>query len=244
MPDFASDFGQAFNANSPVAAGPAVAAAAPGLVFDKLTIINNALIATANNTCVTDDGTNEWTVGSNAYDRMLPVVMSRRNWRFQRQITTLNRLGVSAFPGFADVFALPSDSMYIINAWDTLDGANVSAFRYGVQPGSTRAPDFEYKIIAAHVHCNGPNGVTAEYIKTPNSSDPLQVLFVQALTTEIESIIVRALNEDIEAARDLKKLARIEMQEAASRDDQQQPARIAFRSKMLERRRGYFYGSR
>lgn len=241
MADFSNAFGSSFNAVPP--AGQANASqAASTVVIDKLTIINRALVATSNNPVNIDDGSDEWVVASNAYDRMLPVLLAKRNWKFQTDVTDLVRLGVSAFPGFGDVYSFPANCLQLMNCWDSLDGAQAMPVSLGGQTNEViRGPSFAYRIISNHVHCNGPNGVTAMYLKYPNGSDPIGVLFAEALTTAVQSLIASGLNDDLDLAKNFVRMSEMQLSEAGARDAQQEPRHVPFRSQMREarRRRGY-----
>jgi len=242
MPDFSNAFSSAFNANA-VTGQANASQAASAVVIDKLTIINRALVATSNNPVNIDDGTDEWVTGSQAYDRMLPVLLAERNWKFQTDVTDLLRLGTSAFPGFADVYSLPANCLQFMNCWDALIGAQALPFSAGGQTNEViRGPSFAYRLIGNHVHCNGPNGVTAMYMKYPNGSDPIGVLFAEALTTAVQGLIASGLNDDMDSAKDYARLAENQLSKASSRDAQQEPRRVPFRSQMREarRRRGGF----
>lgn len=215
------------------------AGAQPLAVIDKLTIINRALIATSNTPVnVADDGSDEWTVGSNAYDRMLPVIMATRNWKFQTTLNPLVRLGTSAYPGFSDVYGRPADCLQFMNCWDTLAASKVlPVSNFGVSQVAIRGPQFDYRIIGNHIHCNGPNGVTAHYVKYPASGDPMGILFAEALTKSVEAILEKGLNDDGDASRGTSREAMGILDLAASRDTQEDPRKIPFRSRLQEARR-------
>lgn len=213
-------------------------------IVDKLSIMNAALIATGNDPVTVDDGSNAYMVASSAFDRMLPIVMVKHNWPFETAITALVRAGASAFPGYADMYAKPADCLHLQNCWDTLLGQqSLQPLTWeGMTRDGIRAPQFEYRIIGGLIHCNGPNGVTALYVKNPNPDGgdwPPGV--AETLTLEVESIILRGLNEDQEAAVVMKKAAAEEIKDARYQVDSELPRKVAFRSRQLERRRARFW---
>ena len=211
------------------------------LLIDKLSIINDALLATGNRTVNADDGSDEWLAGSSFYDRSILNVMGRKDWKFGTEIQTLNRAGSSAFPGFADMFYPPADMLVLKDCWDALDAAQTVTFpaRGGLSPDGIRAPPFEYKLIGGYIHCTGPNGVVAYYIPIPTTANGWPVGFVETLRLEIQALLMSGFNEDVTGAVDMKKLARAELDEARAVDDQQEPRRVLLRSSMLEARRGF-----
>lgn len=208
------------------------------MAYDKLTIINNALLATGNNAVqVEDDGSPEWTAANNAYERYFPVVLKRGNWKFTSEIAELTRLGTSTFPGFTDIYEKPADCIHLQSVWDTETATNIRAVPLNLMPREgTYPPSLAYRIIGDQVHCAAPDGVSAMFIKTPAEGDwPPD--FVEALTLEIESTLHRGLNEDPDSAKLAKQLAMKEVDEARARGDQEEPRRVAFKSRMVRARR-------
>lgn len=212
------------------------------MLLDKLTLINNALIATGNEPVTTDDGSDQWIAASTAYDRMLLQVLYKHNWTFQTATIQLIRLGASTYPGYADIYQKPADCLHLENVWRTDLGVliqPVSGFRQdgmGAMP-----PPLDYKIIGDQIHCFAPNGVTALYLidPTPHAGVILDVTpgIYETLTREIESLLYQGLNEDSKSAELTKKLAIEEISEARSKADSEMPRRVAFRSGFLEKRR-------
>jgi hypothetical protein len=208
------------------------------VTIDKLTIINRGLIQTGNAPVTFQDGSDEWIAGSDAYDRMLPVVLSRHNWKFQTKMLALTSVGTSAFPGYQTIFAMPADCLQLIDVWDNYYASLIIP---GNLPGNpalqTRPPAFDYKLIGGQVHCTPQSqGVTALYVPTTQPA-AVSVGFMETLTNEVAAMLALSLNEDATLAAGVKGMAKDELKEARSRDAQQEPRRVPFRSRMLEVRR-------
>lgn len=212
------------------------------MLLDKLTVINNALIATGNEPVTTDDGSAQWMAASTAYDRMLPLVLYKHNWTFQTITLNLARLGASTYPGYADIFQKPYDCLHLENVWRTDLAANMPQFSgFGVDGMGVMPPPLDYKIIGDQIHCVAPNGVTCLYVIDPakHSNVILDVTpgILETLHREVESLLYQGLNEDKDGAVATKKLAADEIGEARSKADSEMPRRVAFRSGFLEARR-------
>jgi len=212
------------------------------MLLDKLTVINDCLIATGNNPVTGDDGSASWIAASNAYDRMLPVVLSKHNWHFQTATVSLTRLGTSAYPGYTDIYQKPADCLRLENVWRTDLGQQIPQFsQFGIGGMGAIVPQLDYKIIGDQIHCVGPLGVTALYVIDPTQHEgvilDVSAGILEALRRSIESLLYQVLNEDREAAIDAKKLAEMELSEARAISDQEGPRRVAFRSRFSELRR-------
>ncbi len=211
-------------------------------IYDKLTIINMALIATGNNPVTTDDGSPEWITGSAAYDRALPLVIYKGNWTFQTKTNVaLARIGTSAYPGYTDIYQKPIDCLHIENVWRSDLGpliVQTSSFdQYGM---GAMPPPLDYKIIGDQIHCYAPNGATALYVAIPapfGQSGTWPPGFAEALVRQVESYLYQSMNDDITLAEAAGKVAEAELSEARAKVDSEQPRRVAYRSRFLERRR-------
>ena len=206
--------------------------------IDKLTIINNALIQTGNSPCTFADGSDEWIAGANAYDRMLPVVMNRYDWKFLQKIAPLVSAGTSAFPGYSTMLAVPADCLQLIDVWDAYYASLVLPNGFPGNPAiQTRPPAFDYKIIGGMVHCTPQDqGAIAIYVPTTQPT-AASAGFIETLTQEVAALIAVSLNEDMTAAAAARSIAKEELSLARARDTQQEPRRVPFRSRMLEVRR-------
>lgn len=209
--------------------------------YDKLSIINAALIATGSDPVDTDDGSPEWIMGSAAYDRALPLILYKGNWTFQTKTSqALARVGASAYPGYSDIYAKPVDCLHIENVWRTDLGALVyqaSGFdQYGM---GAMPPPLDYKIISDQIHCYGPNGVSCLYVSTQapyGQSGTWNAGFSEALTRMVEAYLYQSFDE-LDGAEKAGKIAEGELDFARAKTDAEQPRRVAFRSRFLEIRR-------
>lgn len=208
------------------------------MLLDKLTVINNALIATGNEPVTTDDGSAQWIAASTAYDRMLPKVLYAHNWTFQTATLQLARIGGSTYPGYADIFQKPVNCLHLENVWRTDLAVNMPQFSgFGVDGMGVIPPALDYKLIGDQIHCVAPNGVTALYLVNSVAAIAANPGFAETLTREVESLLYQGLNEDSSAAQLTKKLAEAEISEARAKADSEMPRRVAFRSAFLEKRR-------
>ena len=206
---------------------------------DKLTICNSALIATGNQpVTVIDDGSDEWTAVSNFYDRALPVVLSKHDWKGVLQIAPMTRVGSSLYPGFEDMYALPSDCLLLRQAYDARDAALIQPVdARTVSDVGINLPGMDYRIIGSNVHCICPSGAYALYVQNPSVAQGLVIGFIETLTLEVEALLMRGYNEDTEGSIAVKGLAKEALADARQTDSAQEPRRIFFRSPMLEKRR-------
>lgn len=218
------------------------------MLLDKLSVINEALIATGNEPVTTDDGSAQWIAASTAYDRMLPIVLYKHNWTFQTSLFNLVRLGASTYPGYSDIYEKPQDCLTILNVWRTDLAQQIVPLTsgFGVDGMGAMPPQLDYKIISNQIHCFAPNGVTALYEVDPakHAEVTLDVTpgILETLRREIEALLYQGLNEDAPSAQLTKRLAAAEMDEARARADQEGPRRVAFRSLLCERRRSQKLG--
>jgi hypothetical protein len=208
-------------------------------VSDKLTIINRALTATGNTPISADDETSdEWTAASSGFDRIVSELLWRRNWQFATRLQRLNRVGDSTWPGYQDVFAKPQDCLFFIDCYRPDIAALVTAPQsYWGFRDSNRAPDFDYKIIGDRIHCVAPEGAVALYTPFPVGAQPWSVGFTEVLTRKLEAFLLRALNEDYGEANNRLVEAEKALAEAAARNDQEEPRKTMFRSRLREARR-------
>lgn len=213
------------------------------LVFDKLTIINDCLLATGNKTCLQDDGSAEWIAASNFYERALSTLLYKHNWPFQTNLNeSLARVGASTLPGYEDIYAKPADCLHLENCWrtDLAQWVLPSIFLGDSDDQGPRLmPPLDYQILGDQIHCVAPLGLSCKYVMMPASDPGVQwpAGFVEALRREIESLLYQGLNEDVDGAKLAGAVAKEELQEARDRVDQEQPRRVAFRSRFLIRRR-------
>lgn len=215
--------------------------------WDKLTIVNDCLISTANNTVTTaDDGSDEWRVASNAFDRYVEELLYRGEWSFATLIyPQLERIGSSSEPGYGDVFAKPQNCLFLQNVWRADLAALVMPAILGA-PSSQfdRAPPpLDYIVIGDQIHTTAELGACARYIPYPDgTSMAWSVGFVAALKLFIEAACYDGLNED--GAMSARRLQRAELafKDAKALSDKEMPRRVVMRSPMMEsRKRGARY---
>lgn len=210
------------------------------LVSDKLNLINQALTNTANNNVnVADDNSDEWRIASSAYDEWVPSLLYSHDWKFATQFSaSLSRIGDSIYPGFSDVYEKPGDCLYLQNVYRTdLAQLVIPSLAYGMPEEDTRPPDLEYRLVQDQIHCVAPNGATAIYTPFPVGSQPWSIGFLASLRLYVETACLRGLNEDYAEAANREKRADAVLALAKSRNDQEEPRRVLFRSTVLERRR-------
>ena len=209
------------------------------LSSDPFTLINTALIQTGNQpTVVAHDGTDEWIAGFNAYELWLPYCIEARDWSFQTAIIALTRVGDSDYPRFSDVYAFPPDCTHLQTVWRTDLAAMQPAYLgWGMTRDGIIQPQIEYRIIGNQIHTTAPSGLTAKYLTVPKGKDTYTATFNIALIAFIASSLFGSLNEDLSAQAQAQKRAEELLEMAATRSDQQENRRVAFRSRMIERRR-------
>lgn len=207
---------------------------------DPLSICNDALLATGNQPIsVISDGSDEWTAVWNFYNRALVKVLVAHDWKFALNIAAMVRIGSSSYPGYEDIYALPADCLLLRQAYDERDAALIQPVdARTVSDVGINLPGMDYRIIGNGVHCICPAGAYALYVQNPNANtSAFTVGFCEALRLEIETLLMRGFNEDLQGAAATKALAKEAMMDARQQDSSPEPRRIFFRSPMLERRR-------
>jgi hypothetical protein len=204
--------------------------------LDKLGLINQALALTSNaQVSVVDDGSDEWNVGSAAWEAALEAMFEEHDWGFLTNVQVLQRADTPSDPWYADAYAVPPDCMHII--WVRLAMSN-----------GNDAP-VQYQILNNQIVLNaagfGPpvppsatkGVVTVKYVSNNNGPETFTPLFMKALRFFVMSGIYRGLNEDYSEANSLYQQATATVAEARSRADQQQPKRAVFNSRLRMSRR-------
>lgn len=236
--DFDNDFGPVSNQAGAQTSGLPRASGK----WDKQTICNRALIASANTPVTTpDDGSDEWRVASTAYDRHVPNLLRYETWAFATLISDpLQRLGDSLEPGYGDVFAKPDNCLFLDAVWRLDLAALVWKSVLGIPSDrqDTNPPPLDYAIVGDQIHTNADQGAVARYIPFPDeTAQPWSVGFVEVLTLLIEAACFDALNEDFAQGAARMKRAQEALALESARNSQETPRRVAFRSGVLERRR-------
>ena len=212
------------------------------VVTDKLTIINQALVNTGNNPVnVIGDGSSEWIVANSAFEQWVPLLYYRRNWNFSTAFAELNYLiekPPNMYPGMDSAFAKPADCLFLQNVWrkDEIERYD-NSLPYGTRPAEGMyPPKLPIKILNDVIYTRAPHGAICQYTPFPQGNDSWSLGFVAALRLKIEATIYRGLNEDMQAASAVEKYAEEILQEAVSRDAQEQPGKTMFRSPLWETR--------
>lgn len=204
--------------------------------LDKLSVINQALILTSNApVAVADDGSDEWTVGSAAWEAALEALFEEHDWGFLTNVQVLQRAGTPTDPIYSDAYAKPPDCMHVI--W----------VRLAMSPGNDA--QVQYQILNNQIVLNAagygppvapsaPRGVvTVKYVSNNNGPDQFSPLFMAALRAFVKSGLYEGLNEDKASAESEWSKGTALIAQARSRSDQEQGKRLVFNSRMRMSRR-------
>lgn len=190
---------------------------------DRLTIINDALLATGNNALnVEFDGSPEWQAADSAYRRAVQYLLSKHRWNFATTTQTLAGLlpsSPSALERYNKAYALPGDCLHVAGVF--LNGY----------------PLTQYELVDHKLCCAYDAGVSVKYVRAP-SPDQWPPGFVEILTMKVEAHLLRGLNEDTAEARARDNRVDAELAEFRSQSDQEEGRKAVLRSRTAERRRG------
>lgn len=209
----------------------------------KLDAINEVLALTGDNVvAAADDGSDEWTVGSAAYEQAIEYMFENHDWKQITNVVTLNSTGTApADDQFDTAYAKPADCIHVIwvrvsdlpvvyqilnnqivlNQFDQPPGQSPP-------PGSTPLPMTMKYVSSAPPGLNGqPTSAQAQMTRT----------FMTALKRFVMAGIYRGLHEDVGTARAEEGVARQLLQEARQRSDAEQPKRAPFNSRITASRR-------
>lgn len=180
---------------------------------DKLSIISDELARTGNTIpAAADDGSDEWTTCSPAYDAAVKETIEGHSWNFDTQVATLVRQNDSPDATYTDAFAKPNQSLHLI--WVRVNGAAV-----------------DYKIINDQVCLSAGGGVvTAKYVVDQGSAN-WPALFTKIIRLHVRAAIYSGLHEDPATAMSYEGAARNALAEARTRVDQESPKRAPFNSR-------------
>lgn len=186
---------------------------------DKLSIIQDELAITGNYVpAVADDGSDEWTCCSPAYDAAVAETVEAHSWNFDTRVLALNRAGNPDDDLYQDAFAKPNACLHLI--WVRLNDQTV-----------------DYKIINNQV-CLTANGgaVTVKFIIDQGASN-WPPLFTKIIRLLVRAAIYSGLHEDPQTGLAYERAAREALGEAQTRIDQEQPKRAPFNSRAIAARR-------
>jgi len=214
----------------------------------KLGVINDALHLTGDNAVsFLNDGSDEYTVTSPAYERGLAYIMENHDWGYATQTVVLTpSAAIPQDTDFDTAYLIPSDCVHIL--WVKINDNN---------PTTSNVPRLTlYKIAGT---ANGPAIVINAQGGPPPPSPPrapAQVTlyyiskagalsnavngtptFILALIEFVRSGIFSGLHEDHDRAEKTWKLGEEMLQRARSRYDQQKPKRQFFNSRITATRR-------
>ncbi|MGO1160444.1 hypothetical protein ACTOV4_00630 [Brucella sp. C7-11G] len=190
--------------------------------MDKLTVINNALIATGNSTVnILHDSSDEYRVADNAFDRAIKFLTARHSWPFATTIEPLVRAPDSEnvsrqFP--ENGFRLPTNAFHL-----------KEVFYHQV-------PLTEYEIMGGILSCRYEDSVFAKVVRTPDTA-LWHPMAEEILTLMVEAGCQRSLNEDTREATNIDNRVEGLIMEARPHLDQQNPARNIYKSKVARARR-------
>lgn len=190
--------------------------------MDKLTILNNALRATGNNTVnVLNDPSDEYQVANAAFDRAVRFLTARHTWPFAvtnellvRAPDTDNKSRRFSKNGFR----LPVNTLHVKEVY--LDTQIMT----------------DYEILGGILSCPYNSEVYATVVQAPPES-AWHPMAEEVLTLYVESGCLRGLNEDFTEARARENRAEALLEETRTVVDQQNPARNTYKSKIAAARR-------
>lgn len=190
--------------------------------MDKLTIINNALSSTGNNSVpALNDPSDEYRVANTAFERSLRFLTARHSWPFASTIDLLVRVPDTENKSrkFRDNgFRLPPNTLHVKEVfYDT-------------------APLTDYEIIGDVLSCRLPDNIYANVVKQ-TSEEKLHPMAEEVLTLYVEAGCLRGLNEDQVGADKRETRAEQLLEEARPHVDQQNPARNTYKSSIRDARR-------
>lgn len=204
--------------------------------IDKVSLINGCLAQTGDNlVTAADDGSDEWTVCSPAYERALGVVTEQHSWSWATDVRILQpAANVPDDDQFDTAYNLPVDLVHLLwvrvsdlpTIWGLLNGQLIVNSRGGPSGSTPTVP------------ATTPAVVTVKGIFSTNSDivhgTPTVVM---AMEHFVFSAIYRGLHEDTANANAMMQAARQVLQEAMTRHDQQMPKRSMFNSRISASRR-------
>lgn len=190
-------------------------------MWDKLSVINTALIRTGNNPVPFEaDGTAEWIAGSDAYETELPILIADHDWGFARTTASLQRKGAATDPRFTDAFYKPTDCLHLEAVW--LDGRGIV-----------------YSILDNLIQCSLGSSTVApvgKFVAVP-TPDQWPEHFIEVLRMRVMSHIYRGINEDPGNADRVYAASEVKLEQARARADQEQPGRAFFNTRLSRARR-------
>lgn len=190
--------------------------------MDKLTLINNALIATGNDPVnVLNDPSDEYRVANAAFDRWIRFLTSRHSWPFATTTELLVRVPDADNKSrrySKNGFRLPQNTLHVKEVYR-----------------DTR-PLTDYEIMGTVLSCNYDSEIYAVVVKMA-PEDTWHPMTEEILTRYVEAGCLRGLNEDFSEATRREQSAELLLEEARPHLDQQNPARNIYKSAIAAARR-------
>lgn len=190
------------------------------MTINRLSIVNDALAETGNNTIEEeDDGSDEWDVASRGYNNHLPILLEAHPWKFATTTETLDADDSPSPDRYPYAYSMPARSLFLVDV--TLGGQRI-----------------DYAIIGNLICCSvNSTELLGLFVQIPSNAAVTNSFF-GVLRKRVEASCLRGLNEDYNEARMRDREADAMLLAEQSRVDRQQPRQEARRSRMLERRRG------
>lgn len=220
--------------------------------IDKLGVINSACTLTGDNlVTAADNGSDEWTVGSEAYETAIGYISESHSWGFAKKVVTLQPSPTApADTDWDTAYPLPSDLVFLLWAKINRNASTPLPFNtnqltlYDIQANPAGGPPLLL------VNAQGgppppsppqtPSAVFIQYISNAGAlcdSTSGTPTLIASLKCFVMSGIYRGLHEDVAEAKAEEQAARLLLQEARTRYDQQKPKRRFFNSRMAASRR-------
>ncbi|MBB4066754.1 hypothetical protein [Gellertiella hungarica] len=189
--------------------------------MNKIQILNDALFATGNNPVNVDDGSDEYQVANNAFERAARELLGRHPWLFAVVTEPLVRVPDTEnksrrFP--SNGFRLPPNRVHLKTVF------------YG------NVPLTDYEVQGDILSCNYSSDVYAAVVM-PTNEERWHPVAIAVLTLMVEAGCLRGLNEDHSAADRREARAEGMLADARPTVDQQNPGRNYYVSKIALARR-------
>jgi hypothetical protein len=218
--------------------------------INKLGCINSALLLTGDNIVnVADDGSDEWNVGSEAYETAIGYISESHSWGFAKKVVTLQPSPTApADTDWDTAYPLPKDLVFLLWAKINQNSSTPLPFNtnqltlYDIQAGPT-GPLLLINAQGGPPPPSPPQTPCAVFIQYISNSGFLcdstsgTPTLIASLKRFIMAGIRSGLHEDPAEAKSDEQAARSLLQEARTRYDQQKPKRRFFNSRMAASRR-------
>jgi hypothetical protein len=191
---------------------------------DRLSVINDALIATGNEARNEEyDGSAEWIAADTAFRRAVSWLIAKHPWNFattSMPLASIVSVSPDAYRGFDKAYALPTDCLHV-------EGVN----RHGL-------PFTGYDLVDNKICAPFSSGLTVKYVRIP-AMEQWPAGFVELLTMKVEAHLLRSLNEDTANARQRDGDVEKELAELRAYSDQQEGRAVQLVSRSARARRGW-----